>query len=387
MDYIPAKEAAAKWNTHVRAVQSLAKCGRIPGAKKYGNSWMIPADAEKPADPRRMKSMLKKERARYTFLTAADLPIGRPKNAFSALTVAERALAKADLAYRRGDPKPAIVLYRALPAESASKLSAASLATAAAISARDYALFDEIQLFLTGRAAQTENECDKALLSLPGVLAAVSMSAPNLTPDWLKTCDFSLFPKELRPFLLFLYTMHLRNVGAYAAELAAAQTALALTETDGSFTWIAVYLGVLAAQASFALGEEALTKRYLESALALAMPYGMTGPFADHLGSLGGVLEKALSRRYPAQIKPTVELWKTSYRNWMDFHNTYTRERIATILTPQEYHVAKLLARGETYAGAAKQLSLSAGRVKNIASAVYTKLLISGRRELSSFIL
>ena len=166
-----------------------------------------------------------------------------------------------------------------------------------------------------------------------------------------------------------------------------AQTTLTLCEKAGTFTWLSVYLGVLCASAALSLGDEARAKRYLDEALSLAMPYGMIAPFADHLGALGGLVEAALERQYPAFLKPTVELWSASFKNWMGFHNTYARERITTVLSPQEYHVAKLLVSGATIAEAARRLHLSPGRVKNIASAIYGKLHIDGRQRLNAFIL
>ena len=50
--YITAAEASQKWGVSSRQVQRLASAGRIPGAKKYGVSWVIPADCKKPGDPR-----------------------------------------------------------------------------------------------------------------------------------------------------------------------------------------------------------------------------------------------------------------------------------------------------------------------------------------------
>jgi len=43
---------AAKWDIKARRVAKLCEQGRIPGAKKIGRDWLIPADAEKPADAR-----------------------------------------------------------------------------------------------------------------------------------------------------------------------------------------------------------------------------------------------------------------------------------------------------------------------------------------------
>ena len=52
MDYLSSKQAAKKWGVSVQRVQLILKQGRVPGAFLIGNSWVIPADAEKPKDQR-----------------------------------------------------------------------------------------------------------------------------------------------------------------------------------------------------------------------------------------------------------------------------------------------------------------------------------------------
>ena len=53
MDYITTQQAAEKWGVGSRWVQALIKRGSIEGAIRFGNVWMIPKDAPKPADGRR----------------------------------------------------------------------------------------------------------------------------------------------------------------------------------------------------------------------------------------------------------------------------------------------------------------------------------------------
>lgn len=53
MEYITTREAAVKWNISPRRVQKLCEQERIPGVLRFGISWMIPIDAQKPADPRK----------------------------------------------------------------------------------------------------------------------------------------------------------------------------------------------------------------------------------------------------------------------------------------------------------------------------------------------
>ena len=61
MGYLSAKELAEKWNISRRRVQILCEEGRIPGAFKLSDVWVIPKDAEKPADRRKTRKMGNKE--------------------------------------------------------------------------------------------------------------------------------------------------------------------------------------------------------------------------------------------------------------------------------------------------------------------------------------
>lgn len=53
IQYITAKEAAEKWNISQRRVSILCSENRIPNVAMLGNMWIIPKDAEKPADARK----------------------------------------------------------------------------------------------------------------------------------------------------------------------------------------------------------------------------------------------------------------------------------------------------------------------------------------------
>ena len=52
IDILTAKQAAVKWGISPRRVLDFIYDGKIEGAFKVGNTWLIPADAQKPPDPR-----------------------------------------------------------------------------------------------------------------------------------------------------------------------------------------------------------------------------------------------------------------------------------------------------------------------------------------------
>lgn len=52
MKFITTTEAGKKWGVSSRRVGVLCSEGRIPDVQKAGNTWLIPDNAEKPADAR-----------------------------------------------------------------------------------------------------------------------------------------------------------------------------------------------------------------------------------------------------------------------------------------------------------------------------------------------
>ena len=51
-EYMTIKEAAEKWGIGTRRVNTLCHEGRIDGVVKFGASFAIPSEAEKPTDKR-----------------------------------------------------------------------------------------------------------------------------------------------------------------------------------------------------------------------------------------------------------------------------------------------------------------------------------------------
>lgn len=52
MEILTIKEASLAWGISVRRISGLCSEGKIVGAKKVSGVWILPKDAEKPADGR-----------------------------------------------------------------------------------------------------------------------------------------------------------------------------------------------------------------------------------------------------------------------------------------------------------------------------------------------
>lgn len=54
MEFLSTSEIAERWKISRRRVTTLCIQGRIEGVVHKGNMWLIPEDAKKPDDPRRV---------------------------------------------------------------------------------------------------------------------------------------------------------------------------------------------------------------------------------------------------------------------------------------------------------------------------------------------
>ena len=57
MELLTTSQMAEKWEISRRRVTTLCREGRIEGAILRGNTWLIPDDAQKPDDIRRVRKM------------------------------------------------------------------------------------------------------------------------------------------------------------------------------------------------------------------------------------------------------------------------------------------------------------------------------------------
>ena len=54
MEYLTTLEMSGKWGISARRIALLCEQGRIAGVVKKGKTWLIPKEAEKPTDKRKI---------------------------------------------------------------------------------------------------------------------------------------------------------------------------------------------------------------------------------------------------------------------------------------------------------------------------------------------
>ena len=60
LDWISPLQASENWGITERQVQALCKSGKIEGVIKWGRSWLIPKDAQRPIDGRTKQAKVNK---------------------------------------------------------------------------------------------------------------------------------------------------------------------------------------------------------------------------------------------------------------------------------------------------------------------------------------
>lgn len=392
MEYMTIRQAAEKWGVSVRWAETIVKNGRIDGAVRPSRDWLIPACAEKPIDPRwdrkRTKDALADDLLGVIAATDTSLPAHNPDAILNTVSDRLRCILEAELAYLRGDFAGIMACYEQTHGDDAVRLRICPAAIAAAMSLGDYNAYMEIDAYLKQCAKADTNGKTKALAELSLATAAVSMIAPNMAPQWLETGNLSAIAPMLKRDAVYLRVKYFQCTRQFEAMLAAAETALSLCaselETTGHHD---IYMRLMCAVACRYLGQEIKAKEWLLESMRMALPYGFITPFAENVTALGGLMEQCLEQEFPDHYDAIIKQWKRTWKNWISFHNRFTKDNITLMLTLREYHLAVLVAHRVPYAKIARQHHISVGRLKNIMLEIYEKLFISGREELERYIL
>jgi len=386
-----AGEAAEKWGVSARSITYHLLAGRIAGAVKKGKLWLIPADTVRPIDKRqRAKASpdetLSADLSYVVASTTVSMPGDDPDTILDSLGESKLKLAyEAELAYLRGDFNRTIMCYQTA-GDDALRLRISPVAFGAAISLGDYRAYTEIDAYIKSLIEKHKGSDAAVFAEIAHATVAVSVIAPNMVPEWLKIGDLSALLPEAKPDALYLRSKYFHCVGRLDAMLTVAETALALSSPKEGITVPDLYLRLTRAVALYSLERKDEAKRYLLEAMHIALPFGFITPFAELVTAFGGLMEQCLQQAFPSCYDAVLKQWKSTWKNWITFHNNFTKDNITLILSLREYHIALLVARRVPYAKIAQQYCISVGRLKNIMLEIYDKLFISGRDELAQYV-
>lgn len=404
MEYITVREAAQQWNLSQRLIQQYCTDGRIEGAKKFGGAWAIPADAQRPTDPRSVRKEVGARKPvpeavpEYTPSPLILMPLlngafepGHCLEYVEGIQDARlRDIALAEYYYFSGRAEEAArtaELYLSHPDPtlrlSACLLYAYSNLSNGQIQRVRYALA-EVRNTL---ASADENTPPPLRASAVFIVATAAVLLHLPLPEEVGSLQeqIRLLPPGLRMFALYVEAHRTYLQGDYGKSAGIVETALAMqTEVYPIPT---IYLHLAAVMDYMSLKQPEKAQTHLLAAWALAQPDDLIEGLGEHHGLLGGMLEAVLKKDWPEDFKRIIAITYRFSAGWRKVHNPVTGEDVADNLTTTEFATAMLAARGWTNQEIAAHMGISPNTVKQYISTALQKLNVKQRKDLKRHML
>ena len=396
MEYLTVRQAAEQWKLSERMVQQLCTRGRIPGARKFGVSWAIPTDAEKPADLRRSRpeAPLVPEQlpdsGTLMPLMNTPFPPGRCRETAEAMAAGpQRDIALAEYHYFSGQPEQAVI--EAEPYLTSSlmgpQLSACLIYAYASLSLGriQQARFALQELNASLAAAGKGSPQFQAASAFAAAAGAVLLHLP-LPRELPELQGFlPLLPLGPRAFALYVYAHYLYLQGEYGQSLGIVNGALSMGAER--YPIPAIYLHLVAVMNCMSLKQTERARAHLLSAWELARPDDLIEGFGEHHGLLGGMLESVIKSGWPEDFKRIIDITYRFSAGWRKVHNPETGHDVADDLTTTEFAICMLAVRGWTNEESGNHMNISVNTVKRHLSSAMKKLEIDHRHELKPYML
>ena len=196
--------------------------------------------------------------------------------------------------------------------------------------------------------------------------------------------SFSHCSEGSRLYALYAQSYALYLQQEYAQALGMAEAALMMD--DNRHEVICIYLNVLASMAAMSLSYFDRADRFFLNALRIAKPMGYIQPFIGHHGPLQGLVEKHIRDREPELYKMISDKVMLFRHGWTEVHNPQSQDKVTNLLTPYEFALAMMAAKGKSNQEIADYLNISINTVKAYLSIVYQKVGISKRSELKNYL-
>ena len=398
MDYITAREAAEKWGVSERRINQYCAEDRIPGAERFGGAWAIPADAEKPGDPRKQKTQTAPPSAKQApelfpgFMPLMNTPFrpGCCKEAIARMEAGpKKDIALAEYHYFSGQAEKAMQETEGYltAADGGIRLSAYLLFAYACLSMGriDHAQNALGEIRRTLASGGETDPAARATEAFVAFAAAVLLHLP--LPEEMPPAEsfLPLLPPGLRAFALYVQAHYLYLKEEYANSAGMVEGALAMGAS--AYPIPAIYLHLVAVMDYMSLKATEKAQTHLLTAWKIARPDDLIEAFGEHHGLLGAMLEAAIKPDWPEDFKRIIDITYRFSSGWRRVHNPITGHDVADDLTTTEFAVCMLAARGWTTREIAGHLNISANTAKRHISEAMKKLKVKNRKDLKQYML
>lgn len=194
----------------------------------------------------------------------------------------------------------------------------------------------------------------------------------------------ALLPEGTRLYLLYAAAHGLYLQKRYEEALGVAKSALMMAA--GRFPSVCVYLNLVGSMVATNLHDAGVAAQFFRRAWQLAEPENYIQPFVEHHGMLQGQIEKYTRVAQPEEYNRISEKVMAFSRGWMKIHNPDSVNKVTDRLSPYEFSIAMMAARGKSNQEIAEYLHISVNTVKFHLSGIYQKVGVSNRKELEQYL-
>ena len=192
----------------------------------------------------------------------------------------------------------------------------------------------------------------------------------------------ALLPEGTRLYLLYAIAHALYLQKRYQQALGVAQSALMMAA--GRFPSVCVYLNLVGSMVATNLHDAGLAAEFFHRAWQIAQKEDYIQPFVEHHGLLQGQIEKYIRDAQPEEYSRIAEKVMAFSRGWMKIHNPDSVNKVTDRLSPYEFSIAMMAARGKSNQEIADYLHISVNTVKFHLSGIYQKVGVTNRRDLKN---
>lgn len=315
------------------------------------------------------------------------LPIKGKRPCLDGLKGEWRLIAEAELRMVRGEFAGMDRFYERIRKDGRNFLTAAGTALFGAVGTDDSQLFDSVLKDIAAYPSRYGTPEAKLAVEIVMVWVNDFLHASVRCPDWLVHLDLAAVPGEWRRQVAYLAVkcLYRRNECVAAAVLADALLNLESDKTVGSSA-ADIYLKMAKAKICRHEGRMHESERWCRAVVESARPLGIVLPFLGAMLGPKSVMERALSEGAPELLAKIRRLTGGYFRNLAKYHNRFTGDSVAEILSPREFFLAQSLKQGLRYKEIAERMGIAPGRVHNMVGMLYETLGIDGREEIADLV-
>lgn len=410
MQYISAKDAAAKWGLTLRRVQDLCKNHAIDGVVRWGRDWMIPADANRPADRRRKQvnkqvsqlAILPRKNPAIVFSNIYHTP-GTADSVAEGMT--ERPVAaqlfRSQIAFCRGDiaaSRQIVESLLELHRDHDLQIGCGVILAQCAIFTGDQELWKRAKEQI--KTAHCRDLRDQYAVDFWLAAMECELRETATFPLWFAQGRMDVLPGDSFPparyyYLRYLYIIShsaaLEKGGAVESQSAmrmipyVGEPLAAQSKKEGALISEA-YLRLILAMTYHNLGNDAMAIHHLDIAIERILPDKLYMLLVEYRRPLDFLLDERLALLDPEALTQVKKLYRQHQQGWTHLHNRERGRTFVSELTTREREVAKLAAFGLSNKEIAERLNISLNTVKQSLRIAMDKTGALRRSELSHYI-